>query len=51
MEVVSAEERRRYPDLQLRRDNQKGVLIQMANTIPRFSIYMKQEGDDRDVWN
>jgi hypothetical protein len=51
MEEVSAEERQRYPDLEVRRDSQKGVLIHMANIIPRFSIYMKQEHDNRDVWN
>jgi hypothetical protein len=51
MEEVSAEERQRYPGLELRRDSQKGVLIQMANTIPRFSIYITQEYGDQDVWN
>ena len=43
MEAVSAEERQRNSGLELRRDSQKGILIKMANTNPRFSIYMKQE--------
>jgi hypothetical protein len=51
LEVVAAEERQRYRGLELRRDSQKGVLFQMANAIPGFSIYMKQGYDDRDVWN
>ena len=51
LEVISAEKRQGYRGSGSRSGSQNGVLIRMANAILRFLFYMKQENDDRDVWN
>jgi hypothetical protein len=51
LEEARAEERQTFRGLDAYRDSQKGVLIRMAKAILGFLFYMKQELDDRDVWN
>ena len=47
----TAEERQGFRGLRVRCDSQKAVSIRMANAIPRFRSYMKQELDGSKVWN